>query len=103
MRAFHDRHEIATESWSPLGRAQILDEPSLDRIARKHGRTPAQVVIRWHLDSGLIVIPKTVRPERLRENVAVFDFALDQDDMDRIAGLDAPDGRIGPDPMTATF
>ena len=103
MRAFHDRHGIATESWSPLGRAQILDEPSLDRIARKHGRTPAQVVIRWHLDSGLIVIPKTVRPERLRENVAVFDFALDQDDMDRIAGLDAPDGRIGPDPMTATF
>ena len=103
LRAFHAQHGIATESWSPLGRAKILDEPVLGDIAAKHGKTPAQVVIRWHLDSGLIVIPKTVRVERLRKNIAVFDFALDAEDMGRIAGLDAETGRIGPDPMTASF
>ena len=72
-------------------------------IAAKHGKTPAQVVIRWHLDSGLIVIPKSVRPERLRENVAVFDFRLDDDDMRRMRSLDTPGGRMGPDPETAAF
>ncbi len=103
LREFHGQHGIATESWSPLGQGKLLDDPVLGEIARKHGKTAAQVVIRWHLDSGLIVIPKSVRAERLRENIDVFDFALDADDKSRIAALDTPDGRIGPDPMTAAF
>ncbi|RYF98093.1 MAG: aldo/keto reductase, partial [Caulobacteraceae bacterium] len=68
-----------------------------------HGRTAAQVIIRWHLDSGLIVIPKSVTPSRIAENFDVFGFKLDAEDMAAIAGLDQADGRIGPNPMTATF
>ena len=103
LRAVHERLGIKTESWSPLGQGQLLRDPVLAEIAAKHGKSPAQVVIRWHLDSGLIVIPKTVTPERLQENIDVFDFSLDAADKDKIATLDSPDGRIGPDPMTATF
>lgn len=94
---------IRTESWSPLGQGQLLSDPVIAGIAQKHGRTPAQVIIRWHLDSGLIVIPKSVRPERIVENHDVFGFQLDADDMSAIEALDDPDGRIGPNPMTATF
>ena len=80
-----------------------MSEPALVEIAAKHRKTPAQVVIRWHLDSGLIVIPKTVRIERLKENIVALDFKLDGDDMQRIEALDSPSGRMGPDPATATF
>ena len=103
LRAFHDQHGIRTESWSPLGRGSLLSDPAIVSIAAKHGKTPAQVVIRWHLESGLIVIPKTVRVERLRENIGALGFRLDDDDMRRIDALDSPDGRIGPDPATAAF
>jgi 2,5-diketo-D-gluconate reductase A len=103
LRAFHDQNGIKTESWSPLGRGGLLSESALVEIAAKHRKTAAQVVIRWHLDSGLIVIPKTVRLERLKENIGVFDFKLDGDDMQRIEALDSPSGRMGPDPATATF
>ncbi len=103
LRAVNARLGILTESWSPLGRGKLLEDPALAAIAAKHGKTPAQVVIRWHLDEGLIVIPKTVNADRLRENIAVWDFALDSDDLARIATLDSADGRTGPDPMTATF
>src|ERR1700722_17937141 len=103
LRAFHDQKGIKTESWSPLGRGGLLSEPALVEIAAKHRKTPAQVVIRWHLDSGLIVIPKTVRIERLKENIGSLDFKLDGDDMQRIEALDSPSGRMGPDPATATF
>ena len=103
MRAFHDQRGIRTESWSPLGRGGFLSEPALVEIAARHRKTPAQVVIRWHLDSGLIVIPKTVRLERLKENIGALDFKLDGDDMKRIEALDSPGGRMGPDPATAAF
>jgi len=103
LRAFHDERGIKTESWSPLGRGGLLGEAAIVGIAAKHRKTPAQVVIRWHLDTGLIAIPKTVRPERLKENVGALDFRLDGDDMRRIDALDSPGGRIGPDPATATF
>jgi 2,5-diketo-D-gluconate reductase A len=103
LRAFHDERGIKTESWSPLGRGGPLSESVLVDIAAKHGKTPAQVVIRWHLDSGLIAIPKTVRLERLKENIGVFDFKLDADDVGRIDALDSPGGRMGPDPATAAF
>lgn len=100
LRAFHEKHGIGTESWSPLGQGQVLEDPVIAEIGRKYDKTPAQVVIRWHLDSGLIVIPKSVTPKRIVENISVFDFALDAEDMQRIAGLDRADGRIGPDPAT---
>jgi 2,5-diketo-D-gluconate reductase A len=103
LRAFHDQHGIRTESWSPLGRGALLSDPAIVSIAAKHGKTPAQVVIRWHLETGLIVIPKTVRAERLRENIGALGFRLDDDDMRRIGALDSPAGRIGPDPATAAF
>jgi 2,5-diketo-D-gluconate reductase A len=102
-REFHQAHGIVTESWSPLGQARDLDDPVIGKIAAKHGKTPAQIVIRWHLDSGLIVIPKSVTPSRIRENISVFDFALDADDRTAIAALDSAKGRVGPDPMTAAF
>ncbi|HVK05052.1 MAG TPA: aldo/keto reductase [Armatimonadaceae bacterium] len=104
LREFHAARGIATESWSPLGQGKLLDDRAITEIAAKHGKTPAQVVLRWHLDSGLITIPKSVTPSRIRENIRVFDFALDGDDMERIAALDDPaGGRIGSDPDTATF
>ncbi len=79
-RAFHKAHNIAIESWSPLGSGRLIADPVIGAIAKKHGKSPAQVMIRWHLDQGLIVIPKSVTPSRIRENFAVFDFALDDDD-----------------------
>jgi 2,5-diketo-D-gluconate reductase A len=103
LRAFHDERGIKTQSWSPLGRGALLGDAVLTGIAAKHGKTPAQVVIRWHLDNDLIVIPKSVRPERLKENIDVFDFELDAEDLKRIRALDSPNGRIGPDPASATF
>jgi 2,5-diketo-D-gluconate reductase A len=103
LRDFHAKHGIHTESWSPLGQGKQLDDPLVGEIAAKHGRTPAQVVIRWHLDSGLIVIPKSVTASRIVENFSVFDFALDAGDLEKLAGLDTAAGRIGPDPVKAEF
>ncbi|WP_155374440.1 aldo/keto reductase [Catellatospora vulcania] len=98
LRKLHAVHDIATEAWSPLGQGKgLLDDPLLARVAAKHGRTPAQVVLRWHLQLGNVVIPKSVTPSRIAENIAVFDFALDDEDMAAIATLDNG-GRIGPDP-----
>ena len=99
-RAFHAQHSIATEAWSPLGQGKgLLDDPTLAAVARKHERTPAQVVLRWHLQVGNVVIPKSVTPARIRENIDVFGFELDADDLSAIAGLDSGN-RIGPDPST---
>lgn len=103
LRAFHARHGILTQSWSPLGQGALIGNPIIAAIARKHGRTPAQVIIRWHLDQQLLVIPKSVHTERIAENFAVFDFTLDAEDLARIATLDAPKNRIGPHPDTANF
>jgi len=100
LRNFHDKHDIVTESWSPLGRGKgLLDQRTVVDIAKRLDRTPAQVVLRWHLQLGLVVIPKSVRAERIRENFAVFDFELDASDMDALSSLAGP-GRIGPDPDT---
>lgn len=97
LRELHARHGIATESWSPLGQGKLLDDPVLATIAKKHRKTVAQVILRWHLDSGLIAIPKSTHAPRIRENFALFDFNLDSSDLAQIAKLDA-NGRIGPDP-----
>ena len=97
-REFHQRHKIATECYSPLGRGEALDNDVIGRIAGKHGRSPAQVILRWHIQQGLIVIPKSAHAERIRENIDVFDFALDEEDRAAIAALDRPDGKLLPDP-----
>jgi 2,5-diketo-D-gluconate reductase A len=100
LRAFHAKNGIATESWSPLGQGTLIENPDIAAVARKHGKTNAQVILRWHLEHGLIAIPKSVTPSRIRENIDVFDFKLDADDMRVIAGLDDASGRVGPDPAT---
>lgn len=103
LRASHQKHGILTESWSPLGRGATLDDNVINEVARKHEKSPAQVIIRWHLDSGLVVIPKSSNHQRLKENLDVFDFKLDASDMAAFEKLDRPDGRVGPDPLTADF
>ncbi|ARP95464.1 aldo/keto reductase [Bordetella genomosp. 13] len=99
LRAFHAEHGIATEAWSPLGQGGSLHDETIAGIARKHGKTAAQVILRWHLQSGLIAIPKSVTPERIRANIDLFGFELTAED---VAAIDAiPDsGRLGPDPET---
>ena len=97
LRELHAEHGIATEAWSPLGRGVLLDDPAIEKIATRLGRTPAQVILRWHLQLGNVVIPKSVTPARIRENFALFDFELSDDDMTAIGDLDRGQ-RIGPNP-----
>ncbi|GAA1921662.1 aldo/keto reductase [Streptantibioticus ferralitis] len=100
LRAFHAEHNIATEAWSPLGQGRgLLDDPTIATIAGRHGRTPAQIVLRWHLQIGDVAIPKSVTPSRIVENINVFDFELDADDLAALAGMDTGT-RLGPDPDT---
>ncbi|HWM63852.1 MAG TPA: aldo/keto reductase [Solirubrobacterales bacterium] len=99
LRAWHAEHGIATEAWSPLAQGAVLADETLVSIAERYGRTPAQAVLRWHLQLGNVVIPKSVTPERVHENVDVFDFELSEAEMDEIGGLDTGN-RGGPDPAT---
>jgi 2,5-diketo-D-gluconate reductase A len=102
LRETHDRLGIATEAWGPLGRGTLLAHPTITGIAESYDRTPAQVLIRWHIQLGNIVIPKSVNPKRIASNFDVFDFELSSNDMSSIASLD--DGnRLGPDPRTFDF
>jgi diketogulonate reductase-like aldo/keto reductase len=98
LREYHDSHGILTEAWGPLGQNRgLLDDSRVIDIAKKAGRTPAQVVLRWHIQIGNVVIPKSVNPGRIRENIDVFDFELDQADMAAFASLDMG-LRLGPHP-----
>jgi 2,5-diketo-D-gluconate reductase A len=99
LRSFHAERGIATEAWSPLGRGQILNDPVINELAESIGRTPAQVVLRWHVQLGNIVIPRSVTPSRIEENFQIFDFELDDDALQAIEQLDEGE-RIGPDPAT---
>jgi 2,5-diketo-D-gluconate reductase A len=99
LRAEHAAHGIATEAWSPLGQGAALSDATITGLAKRHDVTPAQVVLRWHLQLGNIVIPKSVTPARIRENFDVFTFDLSTGDLSAIADLDT-DRRIGPDPAT---
>jgi 2,5-diketo-D-gluconate reductase A len=100
LRAYHAEHEILTEAWSPIGQGQgLLDDPTIDAIAKRVDRSPAQVVLRWHVQHGNIAIPKSVTPSRIKENLAVFDFELSDEDMAALTDLTGT-GRIGPDPET---
>jgi 2,5-diketo-D-gluconate reductase A len=98
LRAFHARHDIVTEAWSPLGQGKaLLDDPTLVALADRLQRTTAQVVLRWHLQLGNVVIPKSVTPERIATNIDVFDFTLTDDDMSALGALESGE-RMGPDP-----
>jgi 2,5-diketo-D-gluconate reductase A len=97
LRAFGTEHGIPTEAWSPLGRGAVLEEPTLVDIAKRHERTPAQVTLRWALQRGDIVFPKSVNRHRMEENFDLFGFELSQDEIDQISALNR-DERIGPDP-----
>jgi 2,5-diketo-D-gluconate reductase A len=99
LRHEHDELDIVTEAWSPLGQGLELEDPAIVEIAEAHGKTPAQAIIRWHLQLGNVVIPKSVTPARIEENFDVFDFELSSAEMEAIRELDAGK-RIGPDPDT---
>jgi 2,5-diketo-D-gluconate reductase A len=99
LRHEHDELEIVTEAWSPLGQGLELEDPTIVAIAEAHGKTPAQAIIRWHLQLGNVVIPKSVTPARIEENFDVFDFELSPEQLEAIRELDAG-RRIGPDPDT---
>jgi diketogulonate reductase-like aldo/keto reductase len=99
-REYHAQQGIATEAWSPLGSGKgLLEVPAIVAIAQKHNRTPAQIVLRWHIQLGNVVIPKSVTPSRIKENIDVFDFSLDTEDIAAISALNE-DRRLGPDPAT---
>jgi 2,5-diketo-D-gluconate reductase A len=97
LRAWHADHGIATEAWAPLAQGDLLEDGTIETVAAHHDRTPAQVILRWHLQVGNVVIPKSSNPERIRQNFEVFDFELSEDDVAAIARLDTGE-RIGPDP-----
>jgi 2,5-diketo-D-gluconate reductase A len=102
LRAYHAAHGIVTEAWSPLRQGYgLLDNPAVLAIAVTHAKSPAQIVLRWHIQLGNLVIPKSVTPDRIRENIDIFDFALGEDEMAAISGLSG--GRIGPEPDTFEF
>jgi 2,5-diketo-D-gluconate reductase A len=99
LRTWHADHGIVTEAWSPLAQGELLDDETIVAIAERHGKTPAQAVLRWHLQLGNVVFPKSVTPERIRENVEIFDFELGGAEMAEFERLDRGE-RIGPDPGT---
>jgi 2,5-diketo-D-gluconate reductase A len=97
LRQFCGEHQIAVEAWSPLGRGRVLADPTIDAIARRVRKTPAQVILRWHIERGDIVFPKSVSPARIRENIDIFDFELSGEDVEAISALNRNE-RTGPDP-----
>lgn len=103
LRKFHADNGIVTQAWSPLGHGSLWDEQTLLSIAQKHSKTVAQVILRWHVQLGVAIIPKSQSTERLRQNMQVFDFHLDDADMELIGNLDQSDGRMGPDPELFRF
>ena len=101
IRAYDQQHGIVTQAWSPLAQGAVLTDPAITAIAARLGRTPSQVVLRWHIQRGDVVFPKTVSPERMRENLDLFTFELETDDMTALAALDRGEaGRTGPHPDT---
>jgi 2,5-diketo-D-gluconate reductase A len=104
VRSYGREHGIATEAWSPIAQGAVLDDPTITEIADRVDKTPAQVVLRWHLQRGDIVFPKSVTPSRMKENFELFDFELKSDDMDAITALDrGEEGRTGAHPDTFAY
>lgn len=102
IRDYCAKHEIRVESWSPLGRGNLLEEPTINHIAKKHGKSSAQVLIRWHLQHDLVVIPKSITPSRIKENAQVFDFSLSLNEMNQIDALNKNE-RFGSNPDELLF
>ena len=102
LRAFDADHEIVTEAWSPIAQGKVLGDPAIVAIAERLGRTPAQVVLRWHVQRGDVVFPKSVSRQRMQENFELFDFELGTGDMATLTGLDRGE-RTGPDPDTFNY
>ncbi|MFL6101134.1 MAG: aldo/keto reductase [Actinomycetales bacterium] len=102
VRAFDAEHGIATEAWSPIARGRVVDDPVINRIGRAHDKTPAQVTLRWHVQRGDIVFPKSVKRSRMEENFRIFDFELGPDEMGDISALDRGE-RTGPDPDSFSY
>jgi 2,5-diketo-D-gluconate reductase A len=104
VRAYGRERGIATEAWSPIAQGKVLDDPDIKRIARSRGKSPAQVVLRWHIQRGDIIFPKSVSPCRMKANFELFDFELGDDDMAAISALDRGEsGRNGPNPDTYDY
>ena len=104
VREYGQEHGIATEAWSPIAQGGVLEDSTITQIADNVGKTPAQVVLRWHLERGDIIFPKSVTPSRMQENFELFDFELGSDDMEAITALDrGEDGRTGPNPDTFAY
>ena len=100
-RSYSREHGILTEAWSPIAQGGVLDDSTITQIAEEVGKTPAQVVLRWHIERGDIVLPKSVTPSRMKENFELFDFKLEPSDMHTITALDrGENGRTGPHPNT---
>ena len=102
LRAFNAQHQIATEAWSPIAQGKVLDDPAIVRVAERVGKSPAQVTLRWHIQRGDIVFPKSVTRSRIEDNFAIFDFELSEDDLREINALNR-DERTGPDPDTFNY
>jgi 2,5-diketo-D-gluconate reductase A len=99
VRAYDEEHGIATEAWAPIAKGEVMNDEAIREIADRVGRTPAQVTLRWHIQRGNIIFPKSVTPERIRENIQIFDFELEEHDLERIDELDRGEaGRTGPHP-----
>jgi 2,5-diketo-D-gluconate reductase A len=104
VRAYGTEHGIATEAWSPIAQGVVLDDPVVERIAAATGKTPAQVVLRWHVERGDIIFPKSVTPQRVKENFEIFDFELSDADIDALSALHKGEpGRTGPNPDTFDY
>lgn len=98
LRQFHADQGIQTQAWSPLGQGTLWNNSTLIALAKKHNKSVAQIILRWHIQLGNMIIPKSISSERQQQNLQIFDFVLDESDMERIKAIHKPDGRIGPDP-----
>lgn len=104
VRAYGIEHNIATQAWSPIARGKVLGDPVVIRIAKAYGVHPAQVVLRWHIERGDIVFPKSIHPQRMKENFEIFDFDLGDEEIEALAALDKGKvGRMGPNPDTFAY
>jgi 2,5-diketo-D-gluconate reductase A len=103
LRDFHAKHNIATEAWSPLARGKLFEEKIIVDLAKKHNKTPSQIILRWHFENGIIAIPKSSHTKRILENIDIFDFNLETSDLALISTIDDVNGRTSFDPETAVF
>jgi 2,5-diketo-D-gluconate reductase A len=104
VRGYGVEHDIVTEGWSPIARGKVLGDPTVIRIAKAYGVHPAQVVLRWHIERGDVVFPKSVHPQRIKDNFEIFDFDLGDEEIEALTALDqGAAGRMGPDPDTFAY